>query len=485
MSPRACVVMPCLDVSPSLRCRGGHGRTGTVIAIMLGLIYNLSPADAMWYTQFCHDMRACPMGVPSPQTEEQRHQVVRILNNVRARRKRQQDLRAAEEHKDRWRSLSPRDLGGDARTRRPSSSRDDRMRRGSPGPADVPLAAPEVPKPLTARGRMNSPADASLASKGRSLSARGRTGGVAAMPMAPQPMPQRGITARGPPVRQGRARSPNLDAPSLSTPSYTAGTSAAPGAVRQPVPRAGKLVHSSNGGRSLRPPPVVPSSCTPGEEEEETIVPSPYRRNLADTPTSGVEPPMSHGSPTPGRSVGASRPESSKANTVSVLLSQRGVARPAGATAAVAAPAWARSAASPSAKPSVAAVRSRAPRFPEPVGSGAGAGAGAGVGAHAGFVGHRDAGQRAPQPAWASAVDSNPAATLAHARMVAPPPGTKTPSNVDELKTMLLSGPAFVFGSDSVDGHKGDDYRMPQRPSDAQRAAVGSFRGVRTKRAAR
>jgi hypothetical protein len=60
---------------------------------MLGLVYNLSPPDAMWFTQFCHDMRACPMGVPSPQTDEQRHQVVRVLSSVRARRKRQQDVR--------------------------------------------------------------------------------------------------------------------------------------------------------------------------------------------------------------------------------------------------------------------------------------------------------------------------------------------------------------------------------------------------------
>ncbi len=95
-SHRCACVCVCVCVLCALGCcthRGGHGRTGTVIAIMLGLMYNLSPTDAMWFTQLCHDMRACPMGVPSPQTEEQRHQVVRLLSSVRARRKRQQEVR--------------------------------------------------------------------------------------------------------------------------------------------------------------------------------------------------------------------------------------------------------------------------------------------------------------------------------------------------------------------------------------------------------
>lgn len=46
----------------------------------------------MMFTQVCHDLRACPMGVPSPQTDEQRQQVVRILNAVQARRLRQAEL---------------------------------------------------------------------------------------------------------------------------------------------------------------------------------------------------------------------------------------------------------------------------------------------------------------------------------------------------------------------------------------------------------
>ncbi len=53
---------------------GGHGRTGTVVGIMLGLMYGLQPLDSMRWVQFCHDMRIAPMGVPSPQTEAQRQQ---------------------------------------------------------------------------------------------------------------------------------------------------------------------------------------------------------------------------------------------------------------------------------------------------------------------------------------------------------------------------------------------------------------------------
>ena len=50
---------------------------------MLGLMYGLAPLDAMRWVQFCHDLRIAPMGVPSPQTEPQRQQVVRVLTAVR------------------------------------------------------------------------------------------------------------------------------------------------------------------------------------------------------------------------------------------------------------------------------------------------------------------------------------------------------------------------------------------------------------------
>ena len=58
-----------------VHCWGGHGRTGTVISVMLGIIYDLNATAAMRWCQLCHDMRLCPMDVGSPQTIEQRQQV--------------------------------------------------------------------------------------------------------------------------------------------------------------------------------------------------------------------------------------------------------------------------------------------------------------------------------------------------------------------------------------------------------------------------
>ena len=66
-----------------LHCWGGHGRTGTVVSIMLGLLYGLSAKDAMHWVQYTHDLRAAPMGVSSPQTETQRTQVMRVLGSLR------------------------------------------------------------------------------------------------------------------------------------------------------------------------------------------------------------------------------------------------------------------------------------------------------------------------------------------------------------------------------------------------------------------
>jgi protein-tyrosine phosphatase len=58
-----------------VHCWGGHGRTGTLVSIMLGLLYGLSAQEAMEYTQACHDARVFPQGVRSPQTQVQVQQV--------------------------------------------------------------------------------------------------------------------------------------------------------------------------------------------------------------------------------------------------------------------------------------------------------------------------------------------------------------------------------------------------------------------------
>lgn len=67
-----------------LHCWGGHGRTGTVVAVSLGLMYELSSDEALRRTQMYHDLRVCSLNVPSPQTPQQRFQVKRILDAVAA-----------------------------------------------------------------------------------------------------------------------------------------------------------------------------------------------------------------------------------------------------------------------------------------------------------------------------------------------------------------------------------------------------------------
>uniref|UniRef100_A0A7S0RIB1 Tyrosine specific protein phosphatases domain-containing protein n=1 Tax=Chlamydomonas leiostraca TaxID=1034604 RepID=A0A7S0RIB1_9CHLO len=62
-----------------IHCWGGHGRTGTLVAVMLGRLYNLPYTTALRYTQAFHDSRVYPQGVRSPQTPVQRAQVRRLL----------------------------------------------------------------------------------------------------------------------------------------------------------------------------------------------------------------------------------------------------------------------------------------------------------------------------------------------------------------------------------------------------------------------
>lgn len=68
-----------------LHCWGGHGRTGTVVSIMLHLMYGLSAEESMERCQFVHDIRRIPINVGSPQTEAQREQVRRVVRRVMRR----------------------------------------------------------------------------------------------------------------------------------------------------------------------------------------------------------------------------------------------------------------------------------------------------------------------------------------------------------------------------------------------------------------
>ena len=65
-----------------LHCWGGHGRTGTLVCIMLHLMYGYTDVDAMQYCQAVHDLRQCPVVVGSPQTQTQRDQVSRVIQRL-------------------------------------------------------------------------------------------------------------------------------------------------------------------------------------------------------------------------------------------------------------------------------------------------------------------------------------------------------------------------------------------------------------------
>jgi protein-tyrosine phosphatase len=65
-----------------LHCWGGHGRTGTLVSIMLHLMYKLDSVQAMARCQQVHDLRQCPVAVGSPQTQTQRDQVTRIISRM-------------------------------------------------------------------------------------------------------------------------------------------------------------------------------------------------------------------------------------------------------------------------------------------------------------------------------------------------------------------------------------------------------------------
>jgi hypothetical protein len=65
-----------------VHCWGGHGRTGTLLSVMLALLYGISAEEAMAATQAAHDSRTYPQGVRSPQTPPQAAQVRRIIEDA-------------------------------------------------------------------------------------------------------------------------------------------------------------------------------------------------------------------------------------------------------------------------------------------------------------------------------------------------------------------------------------------------------------------
>jgi protein-tyrosine phosphatase len=63
-----------------IHCWGGHGRTGTLVAIMLSRLYGLTGLDALHYTQKMHDVRISSQNTASPQTRSQILQVLRLTS---------------------------------------------------------------------------------------------------------------------------------------------------------------------------------------------------------------------------------------------------------------------------------------------------------------------------------------------------------------------------------------------------------------------
>jgi hypothetical protein len=68
-----------------VHCWGGHGRTGTIIAVMLGRMYDVTTAQALARTQQLHDIRGDPQNVGSPSTHVQVAQVRRLLARAEKR----------------------------------------------------------------------------------------------------------------------------------------------------------------------------------------------------------------------------------------------------------------------------------------------------------------------------------------------------------------------------------------------------------------
>jgi predicted protein tyrosine phosphatase len=61
-----------------IHCWGGHGRTGTISAILLCKLYDIEPELCLKRVQAVHDCRDNPRGSRAPQTRGQVEQVLRI-----------------------------------------------------------------------------------------------------------------------------------------------------------------------------------------------------------------------------------------------------------------------------------------------------------------------------------------------------------------------------------------------------------------------
>ncbi|CAN0548145.1 unnamed protein product, partial [Ectocarpus sp. 12 AP-2014] len=157
-----------------LHCWGGHGRTGTVVCIMLHLMYGLGADEAMERCQHVHDVRRIPISVGSPQTESQRQQVRRVIGRVIAHR----------------RSLVPSPPAAAAATSpAPKQHQHQHKRESSPsngggggGGISGAVLSPESSRKKEARGGGTTAASASTTVGGRRAWVRGRRQAFAQAP---------------------------------------------------------------------------------------------------------------------------------------------------------------------------------------------------------------------------------------------------------------------------------------------------------------
>ncbi|CAF3424189.1 unnamed protein product [Rotaria sp. Silwood1] len=63
-----------------VHCWGGHGRTGTIISIMIGILFNLNSEEAISMNRRLHDQRIRTNGISSPETQSQIDQIRSVLD---------------------------------------------------------------------------------------------------------------------------------------------------------------------------------------------------------------------------------------------------------------------------------------------------------------------------------------------------------------------------------------------------------------------
>ena len=66
-----------------IHCKGGHGRSGTIAALLYGKIYNKNGEESLNYIRECHEKRKSMSRrmrfLGSPQSTSQKEQVLRLL----------------------------------------------------------------------------------------------------------------------------------------------------------------------------------------------------------------------------------------------------------------------------------------------------------------------------------------------------------------------------------------------------------------------